>query len=135
MRGEQQEGAAVRGFQHRPHGVEHGADVVAAVGFGQVARQVTQRLFRPVEGAGLQQFARLVQAQALADMFEIARHRQRRRGEDPGRATLLAILAQRTGNIQRRALQREAALRQLIPPHRKSGASVGFLSLVRKIRR
>ena len=54
---------------------------------------------------------------AIGDVVEIAGNGHRRRREDPRGARLLAILAQRSRDIERRALQREAALGELVPKH------------------
>ena len=52
-------------------------------------------------------------------MIEAAGDRQRRRGEHPRGVRTLAVLAQRAGDIERRALQAEAARRQLEPAARR----------------
>ena len=58
-----------------------------------------------------------IRPKARGDVMEIAGYRQRRGREHPRRARALAVLAQRTGYVQRCALQAKTAWRELVPMH------------------
>src|SRR5690606_40245181 len=52
-------------------------------------------------------YTTLFRSQLAANMGEASAHRQGGRGEDPRRLRTLAVLAQRRGHVQRRALAAE----------------------------
>ncbi len=105
----------MRGLQHRRQRADQCRAKAACGRIGQIGRQVAQCLVGPIERAGLQQADWIIQPQALGNMCETAIHGQRGRGEHPGRHRALPMLAQRSGNIHRRALATEAPRGQFIP--------------------
>src|SRR3546814_1358552 len=101
-------------LQHRQQGLGDRGGVVARGRLRQPRRQVAQRLRGPVERARREQFVRILQAQPGGDMVQVAVVGERGRGEYPRRARSLAVRAQRLGHVPWRALQAEAARRELV---------------------
>ncbi len=66
-----------------------------------------QRIAAVVERRIQVQRARVLQAHLAHVMAEIAPHRDRGRGEDPGRVELLAKTGEGLGDVERRAVQHE----------------------------
>ncbi len=60
-------------------------------------------------------------------MVEATAHRQRGRGEHPRRTRLFAVLAQRRGHVQRRALAAETTLGEFVPEHVAGGVMRVFV--------
>ncbi len=113
--GEQKESAALGGADHRNHRPSEACGVVRRGRRRQVLGHVEHRLAFEIERALQAQGLRLVQAQALLQVLEAPRHRQGRRGQDPGAGVLFALGAQLAGHRQRRAVQHHGAAEGLEP--------------------
>ena len=76
-----------------------------------------------------------MQAELPRDVLEVAADGQCSRGEDPRRLALLAVAAQRAGDIKRRDREGETALREFEPAHLAVRGGVGAILVLRAIGR
>ena len=107
--GKQAEGAALCDLQHAPDALRRARHELRRSRIRQVWRQVKYRLRRVVEVRRHHQLARVLHAQALADVIEAAAHRQGCRGEHRALQLREQALTQNLRDVNRRGLKKNIA--------------------------